>query len=218
MPLDRILRVFRANLNHWVNQAEDPEKILEVTLFSLQDDLIQLRQAVAGAIATQKRLERQRNQHEEAAQVYKQRAQLALKQNNEALARQLLTQRQPCLDTSRALHQQIEQSAAIVSKLKRDMQTLEQKLMTAKAKRDLYVARARSAQASQKLHEMLGTLSDHSAFNRLEQKVQQLEAYAEVASRSQTDPIEQQFTALEAETNVDLELKRLKAQLDNDIP
>ena len=53
--IDRILRVIRANLNNFIGQAEDPEKILEQTVTDMQEDLVQLRQAVAQAIATQKR-------------------------------------------------------------------------------------------------------------------------------------------------------------------
>ncbi|MET0115446.1 MAG: PspA/IM30 family protein, partial [Limnospira maxima] len=43
---DRIGRVVRANLNDLVNKAEDPEKILEQAVIEMQEDLIQLRQAV----------------------------------------------------------------------------------------------------------------------------------------------------------------------------
>ncbi len=47
------MRVIRANLNSLVSKAEDPEKILEQAVLDMQEDLIQLRQAVAQAIATQ---------------------------------------------------------------------------------------------------------------------------------------------------------------------
>jgi phage shock protein A len=65
--IDRILRVIRANLNSLVGQAEDPEKILEQAVEDMQQDLIQLRQAVAQAIATQKRTERQASQAQSTA-------------------------------------------------------------------------------------------------------------------------------------------------------
>ncbi len=52
---DRIGRVVRANVNSLISGAEDPEKILEQTVVEMQHDLTQLRQAVAQAIATQKR-------------------------------------------------------------------------------------------------------------------------------------------------------------------
>ena len=49
--LDRLLRVARASLNETLNGAEDPEKLLEQTTADMQENLLQLRQAVAVAIA-----------------------------------------------------------------------------------------------------------------------------------------------------------------------
>lgn len=46
---DRISRVVRANVNDMVSKAEDPEKILEQAIIDMQEDLVQLRQAVAKA-------------------------------------------------------------------------------------------------------------------------------------------------------------------------
>ena len=57
--IKRILRVIRANLNSLIGSAEDPEKILEQAVMEMQENLVQLRQGVAQAIATQKRTERQ---------------------------------------------------------------------------------------------------------------------------------------------------------------
>ena len=59
---DRIGRVVKANINDLVNKAEDPEKILEQAIVDMQEDLVQLRQAVATAIATQKRSQKQYEQ------------------------------------------------------------------------------------------------------------------------------------------------------------
>ena len=64
---DRLWRVIRANINSLVGAAEDPEKILEQAVMDMQEDLVQLRQAVAGAIAAQKRTERQCSQAESTA-------------------------------------------------------------------------------------------------------------------------------------------------------
>ena len=57
----------------------------------MQGNLVQLRQAVASAIATQKRTERQAHQAESTGEEWYLRAKLALQQTNEALAREALT-------------------------------------------------------------------------------------------------------------------------------
>ncbi|NJO94595.1 MAG: PspA/IM30 family protein, partial [Hydrococcus sp. RM1_1_31] len=59
---DRLSRVVRANLNDMVSKAEDPEKVLEQAVIDMQEDLVQLRQAVARSIAEQKRTEQRYQQ------------------------------------------------------------------------------------------------------------------------------------------------------------
>ena len=214
---DRIGRIIRANLGGLVNQAEDPEKILEQTVIDMQNDLIQLRQAVAQAIATQKRTERQASQSQTNANEWYQRAQLALQKGDEVLAREALTRRKSFQDTADALNAQTSQQTSIVAKLKQNMVMLEGKLSEARTKKDMYVARARSAKASQQLNEMLDRVSPTgamAAFERMEEKVLQLEARAEAtAELNEGDEIAKRFEALESGGDVDSELAAMKARL-----
>ncbi|MBW4500864.1 MAG: PspA/IM30 family protein [Scytonema hyalinum WJT4-NPBG1] len=217
--IDRMKRVIRANFNSLVVGAEDPEKILEQTVLQMQENLVQLRQAVAQAIATQKRTERQMAHAQSTAEEWYRRAQLALQQGNEPLAREALTKRHAYQETAQALGTQIEQQSGIVARLKKDMRMLEQKIAEAKTKKDMYIARARSAEASYKLQEMLGATSsidDIKAFERMEEKVLQLEAQTEAISITSTDDLEKQFTSLEQGHEVDAELAAMKAQLSTE--
>lgn len=214
--IDRILRVIRANLNQLINQAEDPEKILEQTVMDMQDDLIQLRQAVAQAIATQKRTERQAQQTQTIADDWYSRAQLALQQANESLAREALTRRKSYQETATAMKAQVEQQNIVVARLKKDMQTQERKIAEAKAKKDMYIARARSAQASARLNEMLGGVNTSvslNAFERMEEKVLQLEAQSQATAELGTDDLQKKFAALESGNDIDGELAAMKAQI-----
>jgi phage shock protein A len=213
--IDRTLRVIRANLNNLIGQAEDPEKVLEQAVEEMQQDLIQLRQAVAQAIATQKRTERQASQAQATAQEWYDRAQLALSKGDENLAREALTRRKSYQETANAMQAQLSQQADVVTKLKENMRTLESKISEAKTKKDLYIARARSAQASQKINEMLGnagTGNALSAFERMEDKVLQLEAQSEAIADLGSNELEKKFAALEGGNDVDTELAALKAQ------
>ena len=214
--IDRILRVIRANINSLVSQTEDPEKILEQAVSEMQDDLIQLRQAVAGAIATQKRTERQSRQNQSTAEEWYRRAQLALQQNQEDLARQALTKRKSYQETAEALQAQLEQQSSIVTRLKQDMRMLESKISEAKTKKDMYIARARSAEATQRLNEMLGNVTTGNtlgAFERMEEKVIQLEAQSEAIASLGTEDLEKKFLTLEDTDDIDTELASMKAQI-----
>ncbi|MBD0336609.1 MAG: PspA/IM30 family protein [Cyanobacteria bacterium Co-bin13] len=216
--LDRLSRVIRANLNSAVNQAEDPEKILEQAVEEMQANLIQLRQAVAQAIATQKRTERQSEQANRTAQEWYNRAQLALQKGEDAMAREALTRRKTYLDTATAMDAQILQQRDVVEKLKANMRVLEGKITEAKTKKDMYVARARSAAASQRIQEMIGQVGTPgaiAAFDRMEERVMELEARSEaVAELNAGDDLEKQFKALEQEPDsIDAELAAMRARL-----
>ena len=213
---DRIWRLIRANLNSLISQAEDPEKILEQTVMDMQEDLVQMRMAVAQAIATQKRTERQCAQAKATAEEWYRRAQLALQKGDDSLAREALTRRKSYQETAEAMQEQLQQQTVVVNKLKDNMRVLEGKISEAKLKKDLYIARARSAQASQKIQEMLGQVNTSgaiSAFERMEEKVLQLEANAEALQELGADDLEKKFAALGEADEIDAELAAMKAQI-----
>eukprot|EP00978_Attheya_sp_CCMP212_P003685 scaffold7766_cov48-Attheya_sp.AAC.6 len=105
------------------------------------------------------------------------------------------------------------------------MQQLESRILESKAKKDQMVARARTAQSTQKVNDMLGGITGKTsmdAFTRMEDKVEALEAAAEVSAEMGTgkalpgsaeSSIEKQFAMLEASSSVDDELKRMKGLL-----
>ena len=214
--LSRLWRVVRANINSLVSQAEDPEKILEQTVMEMQEDLLQLRQAVAQAIATQKRTERQLTQAETTRQEWYRRAQLALQKGEEKLAREALTRRNSYQETASTIQAQLQQQNKVVDQLKQNMRQLEGKISEAKTKKDLYVARARSAKASEKLNQVLGNINTSgtmSAFEQMENKVIQLEARSQAMAELNATEIDQQFLSLEAGSDIDAELAAMKAEL-----
>jgi len=214
--VDRILRIIRANLNELIGQTEDPEKILEQAVEDMQQDLIQLRQAVAGAIASQKRTERQASQAQTLAQDWYNKAQLSLNKGDDNLAREALTRRKSYQETAKALQTQLSEQTNLVTKLKENMRTVESKISEAKTKKDLYIARARSAHASQKINEMLGhvgTGSAMKAFEKMEEKVLELEAQSEALQELGGDQLEKKYAALEAGNDIEAELAAMKTKL-----
>lgn len=213
---DRLSRVVRANINDLVSKAEDPEKVLEQAVVDMQEDLVQLRQAVARAIATQKRTEQQYNKNQSEANTWQQRAQLALSKGDENLAREALVRKKSYSDTAGTLKIQLDQQNNQVATLKRNLIALESKISEAKTKKDMLRARANAAKANKQLQESmtnLGTSSALGAFERMEDKVMQLEAESESTAELGGTGIEEQFAALEAGSGIDDELAAMKAQL-----
>jgi phage shock protein A len=213
---DRLSRVVRANLNDMVSKAEDPEKILEQALIDMQEDLVQLRQAVARAIATQKRTEQQYNKNQAEANNWQQRAQLALQKGDDNLAREALVRRKANADTAATLKGQLDQQTTQVDTLKRNLIALESKISEAKTKKDMLRSRAAAAKANEQLQNTIGRLGTSSAmgaFERMEEKVLEMEARSQAAHELTGNELEQQFAMLESGSNVDDELAAMKAQL-----
>lgn len=224
---DRFTRVAKANVNNVLKTLEDPEKIMTQALEDMQTDLVKVRQSYAEITATQRRLLKQKEQADALADDWYKRAQLALSKGEEGLAKEALSRRQQQTETSEGLQIQIDMQAAAVDKLYEGMQMLEAKILESKAKKEQMVARARTAQSTQKVNDMLGGITGKTsmdAFSRMEDKVEALEAAAEVSAEmgsiggkalpgSSGGSIESQFAMLEATSSVDKELEDMKKML-----
>ncbi|MBD2494118.1 PspA/IM30 family protein [Nostoc sp. FACHB-280] len=213
---DRIKRVVSANINDLVNKAEDPEKMLEQAVLEMQEDLVQLKQGVAQAIAAQKRTEKQYNDNLNEVNKWQRNAQLALQKGDENLARQALERKKTFNDTATALKASLDQQVAQVETLKRNLIQLESKISEAKTKKEMLKARITTAKAQEQLEGMVRGMNSSSAmaaFERMEEKVLMQEARAQSAAELAGADLESQFARLEAGSDVDDELAALKASL-----
>ncbi len=208
--------VVRSNVNAMVTAAEDPEKILEQSIIDMQEDLVQLRQAVAQSMAALKRQEQQYALANNQAQEWERRAMLAIQKGDENLAREALTRKKSHADSAASLKGSLDQQSAQVDLLKRNLIALEGKISEAKTKKDMLKARLQSAKAQENLNNMLGKINTNSAsatFERMEERVLMAEAKASASSELGMDNLEGQFAQLEASSGVDDELMALKAKM-----
>jgi len=211
---DRVSRVVRSNLNAAVSSAEDPEKILEQAIIDMQEDLVQMRQAVAKAIASQKRSQTQADQAKTAAGQWQQRAQLALQKGNEELAREALVRKKSHAETAASIQGQLDQQKSTVDTLKRQLIGLESKISEAKTKKNMLKARASAAKANEQLQNSVSSMntgSSMAAFERMEEKVLMMEASGQAAAELAGADLESQFAQLESGSDVDYELEAMKA-------
>ena len=218
--LDRLSRLVRANLNAFVSDAEDPIKILDQSVADMQEDLVKLRQAVAIAIASQKRLENQANQAREQIQNWLSRAELALKKGEDDLAREALSRKKTFQETFQSLTNQFQSQNGQVEKLKKSLLLLERKIAKARTKKDMLKARAQAAKAQQKIQSAVGDLGGKSAmaaFERMEDKVEALEASGQAALELAGEDLESKFAALEGGDDIEKELETLRSQLKSGI-
>ncbi len=215
--MDRVGRVVRAQVTHWVSQAEDPERILEQTVQDMQSDVVELRQAVAQAVATLKRTERQLVQADANASEWQRRAFMAGENGQDALAKEALTKRQGYIATAESLASQIVKQRQLIDQLKKNMRLLDSKLEDSKSKKDMYVARARSAAATNRMNDLLERTNPEGAgavFERMEEKILTMEAQADLTAEMQHDPVAERFAQIEAQNRVEGDYQRLQQQIN----
>lgn len=218
--LRRLSTAVRTQVQDWAGAVEDPEVRLDQVIADLQMELIQLRQSVAQAIATQKRTERQQSQHQTWALEWYNRASLALTKGEELRAREALSQRQSYRVLIAKANRYLEQQRQVVAQLKDNMRALEQYIAEAKTRRDLYKARSRSAEVSQRLQTLMaemGARNTGSVFEDMDARVIDLAAQAEALKElNQMQQPSVTLTAHDADAttaSVETELMAMKAQL-----
>jgi len=218
--LDRLSRLLRANLNAFVSDAEDPTKILDQSVSDMQDDLVKLRQAVAMAIASQRRLDNQASQAKEQIKNWLSRAELALKKGEDDLAKEALSRKKTFQETFQSLSTQSQTQNGQVEKLKKSLLLLERKISEAQTKKNMLKARAQAAKAQQQIQSAVGDLGSKSAmaaFERMEDKVEAMEASGQAALELAGEDLESKFAELEGGNDVEKELEILRRQLKSGV-
>ena len=135
------------------------------------------------------------------------------------MAREALARRNEAQQLAREYKAQWDKQQQAVDQLKEHMSDLERKIGEANRKKHLLIARQKRAKAQKVIHETMAGMKDSSAFDtfdRMEQKVGDMEARADAAAEMadfENDPLEDEFAALEKTGNVEDDLAALKAKV-----
>ena len=201
---DRLSQMLRSNINDLISRAEDPEKMLNQILVDMRSQLVKAKQQVAAAIADEKRLRDQADAEYRMAQDWEQKAILAVRESRDDLAKQALVRQSEHASHGQQLEQTWETHRLETEKLKNSLRDLNDKIEEAKRKKNLLIARQRRAQAQQRIHETMSSMSEKSAFEafaRMEERIDQnertLKASVEIEEEFTGDRLQQDFKQLE---------------------
>src|SRR5262249_27073568 len=89
----RLAQLIKANLNDVISRSEDPEKLLNQLVLDMNAQLIAAKKQVAVAIADEKHLAKQAEQEHANAAEWERRAMLAVRQGDDALAKEGLARK-----------------------------------------------------------------------------------------------------------------------------
>ncbi|MEZ4444019.1 MAG: PspA/IM30 family protein [Polyangiaceae bacterium] len=230
---DRMGRVISSNLNSLLDKAEDPGKSLDLTITEMGDSLRSAKKEIVTALGTQKVLGKKVDELDAEVEKWERRAELALKSEDEDLAREALKQKKRTIaERDRAEAQRAEQRGVVLT-MKREMERMEQKLEELKSRKGSIAAElTRAKKGDAGLGAAGGKAFDE--FRRMEEKIEG--ARAEADAMGEVDAalndglsaaeLESKFAALEGRgyasagsgeakgaDPIDDEIARLKAKI-----
>ncbi|MDP3278967.1 MAG: PspA/IM30 family protein [Deltaproteobacteria bacterium] len=220
--LDRFGRSLKANINSFIDKAEDPAKIIAQTIEDMLSELKNARQEHVQALASVKQLERKVAEHVKESESWENKAMLALEHGDEELAREALRRKKKsetdAVDADRLRSQQ----AAMSDDIKSSIDLLEKKVEELKARRASLAAavvKARSTTGDGVGDDAGAPTPALARFKELQERVEGLEAEAE-AHTILDDPkkadLEERFRRLEkgeSKDQLDDDIAALKARL-----
>ena len=218
--LDRLSTVFRSNINDLISRAENPEKMLNQLILDMKGQLAKAKQQVASAIADEKKLQADAEAERRQAEDWEKRAMLAVQEGRDDLAKQALARFNEHLQGAQTLHETWLKHRAETEQLKGQLRHLNDRIEEAKRKKNILVARAKRAEAQQRIQETMSGLNDKSAFESFERMTEKIEANerkalaaAELQEEFSGDNLVRQFDALEYHGSADQQLLELKRKM-----
>jgi phage shock protein A len=219
---DRFKTVVSSNINDLISKAENPEKMLNQLLIDMNEQMIESKKAVAMAIADEKKLERESLENKRQGEDWEKKAMLAVRAGRDDLAKEALVRKQEYESYASQLYTQWEAQKASVDKLKESLRQLQNKIDEASRKKNILIARAKRAEAQEKINKTMSSISGNKSafdtFERMAKKVDEIEARAEAHKEledlSTGASLEKQFAALESSgASTDLMLEDLKRKM-----
>ena len=174
---DRFSTLLRSNINDLISRAENPEKMLNQLIVDMKGQLAKAKQQVASAIADEKKLQSDAEAMKKQAEDWERRAMLAVQEGRDDLAKQALGRYNEHLQGAQQLHETWLKHKAETEALKLSLRQLNDKIEEAKRKKNILVARAKRAEAQQRIQETMSGMSDKSAFESFERMAEKIEAH-----------------------------------------
>jgi len=215
----RFSDIISSNINSMLDKAEDPEKMIKLMIHEMEDTLIELKSSCAGVIAGRKKVERKLEEINDKKDLWGKRANLAVVKGRDNLAREALIEKRRFSVAAEALESELGEYAGLVAQYHEDISELESKLNNAKEKKRVLVQRHKRATGKKRAQQDIrrSNSGDTMArFDKLESRIEQMEAEADLVNMSNKPTIEEEFDNLASDDEIESELAKIKqAQSSN---
>ena len=212
----RLADIFKADVNALLDKAEDPARMVRLMIKEMEDTLVEVRSEAVRVIAEKKDLERRLGALKDGQAEWQQKAEFAIRQGREDLAKGALGARRKLTDEAEILSAELTGIEDAIARYDADMAQLNAKLEEAKAKRKAVEIRMKTAEKRVKIRKTLRETRINDTLERYaatERRIDDLEAQSDGFDLGRPDSLEQQFVDLEAEKGIEDELAAMKTRL-----
>jgi phage shock protein A len=226
---DRMGKVISSNVNALLDKAEDPKKSLDLIVDEMKDQIRAAKKELVEGVAAEKVLRKKVEDLDAESEKWERRAELALKAEDEKLAREALVQKKRVVgERDRAESLRAEQRSAVLN-MKAEMERMEAKQQELQSRKSTIAAQLKQARAGGGA-EGLGAKPGGGAFaefRRMEEKIDgaaaEVAAHREVEDALQADglsaaELESKFAVLEGKGGGSSGLDRSKTpEIDDEL-
>jgi len=212
----RLGDIINSNINAMLDKAEDPEKMIRLMIQEMEDTLVDLKSSCAAKMATRAEMERDRDTLVSKVERWNERAVLAVERKRDDLAKEALLEKKECAKQLEFAEKDLEHYDHLISECKSNIAQLEQKLEEVTLKHKMLVQRSIHAQEKKRARSAMSNASGAQAmmrFGELENRIERMEADADLAGSVSESELEREFSKLESENVIEDELAALKKSM-----
>ena len=209
----RFRDIISSNINAILDKAEDPEKLIKLMIREMEDTLVEIKAACAGAMASSKKVQRQLDTLHDRIRYWEEKAGLAVKKGKDNLAREALVEKRRYARRMDGLENELTEHNLLIEQYQADIRQLEDKLKSARDKQRLLVQRHIHANRKRRAQEEIRRVDSSEAmlkFDELENRIERMEAEADLVNFGKKTALEAEFDELGVDEEIEKELQALK--------
>ena len=214
----RMTDIINSNLNAMLDKAEDPAKMIRLIMREMEDTLVETRSSSARVLADRKTAERRLQLVRDEAQVWEDKAKLAITKGREDLARAALQEKQAIEEEIGLVEAELAATDEHIDQLNNEIAQLQQKLNDARAKQQALVNRGRTVESRIKVKRQINRDALDDAFRKFDQferRMDNLEGQLDSMDigRDVAPDLAAEIDALAEDEKINDELERLKKEI-----
>ena len=195
---------------------EVQEKLIKLMIREMEDTLVEIKAACAGAMASSKKVQHQLDTLHERIRYWEEKAEIAVKKGRDNLAREALVEKRRYASRMDGLANESTEHNLLIEQYQNDIRQLEDKLKSARDKQRLLVQRHIHANRKRQAQEEIRRVDSSEAmfkFDELENRIERMEAEADLVNFGKKTALEAEFDTLGVDEEIEKELQALKTPI-----